>query len=149
LPGEGRIGFLVLAAIWAAAALAVPSNRVLGVDGGEGPRMATLKTFGPVDARSLGQLRRRMDAGDADYGVLCADPPPGYSQPIGGVVAYEGYVSPSGVGYDIACGCKAVRTDLHADDLRPRLPRVMDEIVRRISFGFGRSNAEPVAHPVL
>ena len=33
-------------------------------------------------------------------------------QPIGGGIAYEGYVSPSGVGYDIGCGNKAVRTDL-------------------------------------
>src|SRR5947209_7163257 len=111
--------------------------------------MATVKTFGPIDQRSLEQLQRCMDAGDAEYGVLCADHHPGYSQPIGGVVAYEGYVSPSGVGYDIACGNKAVRTDLHADELRPRVPRLMDEIVRRISFGVGRSNAERVDHPVL
>ena len=40
---------------------------------------------------------------DAEYGVLCADHHPGYSQPIGGAIAYEGYVSPSGVGYDIGC----------------------------------------------
>src|ERR1700727_665786 len=64
----------------------------------------TIKTFGPVDERSLKQLERCMDAGDADYGVLCADHHPGYSQPIGGAIAYEGYVSPSGVGYDIGCG---------------------------------------------
>jgi tRNA-splicing ligase RtcB (3'-phosphate/5'-hydroxy nucleic acid ligase) len=65
--------------------------------------MGSIKTFGPVDERSLDQLKRCMDAGDAEYGVLCADHHPGYSQPIGGAVAYEGYVSPSGVGYDIAC----------------------------------------------
>jgi tRNA-splicing ligase RtcB len=59
----------------------------------------TVKTFGPVDERSLAQLERCMEAGDAAYGVLCADHHPGYSQPIGGGIAYEGYVSPSGVGY--------------------------------------------------
>ena len=57
-----------------------------------------IKTFGPVDERSLKQLERCMSAGDAEYGVLCADHHPGYSQPIGGAIAYEGYVSPSGVG---------------------------------------------------
>jgi tRNA-splicing ligase RtcB (3'-phosphate/5'-hydroxy nucleic acid ligase) len=62
-----------------------------------------IRTFGPVDERSLTQLERCMAAGDADYGVLCADHHPGYSQPIGGAIAYEGYVSPSGVGYDIGC----------------------------------------------
>ena len=44
-----------------------------------------------------------MEAGEAELGVLCADHHPGYSQPIGGGIAYEGYVSPSGVGYDIGC----------------------------------------------
>jgi tRNA-splicing ligase RtcB len=44
-----------------------------------------------------------MEAGDAELGVLCADHHPGYSQPIGGAIAYEDYVSPSGVGYDIGC----------------------------------------------
>ena len=59
-----------------------------------------IKSFGPVDARSLEQLERCMHAGDAEYGVLCADHHPGYSQPIGGGIAYEDYVSPSGVGGD-------------------------------------------------
>ena len=79
--------------------------------------MSTIKTFGDVDARSLVQLERCMAAGDADFGVLCADHHVGYSQPIGGAVAYEGYVSPSGVGYDIGCGNKAAQTELTRADL--------------------------------
>ncbi len=51
--------------------------------------MRTIKTFGSVDERSLAQLERCMDAGDAEFGVLCADHHPGYSQPIGGGIAYE------------------------------------------------------------
>jgi tRNA-splicing ligase RtcB len=53
-----------------------------------------------------------MKAGDAEFGVLCADHHPGYSQPIGGAVAYEGYVSPSGVGYDIGCLAAGTRVAL-------------------------------------
>ena len=83
--------------------------------------MSTIKTFGDVDARSLEQLERCMAAGDAEFGVLCADHHPGYSQPIGGGIAYEGYVSPSGVGYDIGCGNKAARTALTRG--RPRRAR--------------------------
>ena len=79
-----------------------------------------IKTFGSVDERSLEQLKRCMEAGDAQYGVLCADHHPGYSQPIGGAVAYEGYVSPSGVGYDIGCGNKAACTQLTMADLEQR-----------------------------
>src|ERR687885_77334 len=110
-----------------------------------------IKTFGSVDARSLEQLERCMAAGDAEYGVLCADHHPGYSQPIGGGIAYEGYVSPSGVGYDIGCGNKAARTELTRGDLDALggLERVMGEITRRISFGMGVPAQERVDHPVL
>jgi tRNA-splicing ligase RtcB (3'-phosphate/5'-hydroxy nucleic acid ligase) len=110
-----------------------------------------IKTFGSVDERSLKQLERCMAAGDAEYGVLCADHHPGYSQPIGGGVAYEGYVSPSGVGYDIGCGNKAARTELTLADLDERggVEALMREITRRISFGMGVSAQERVDHPVL
>ena len=110
-----------------------------------------IKTFGRVDDRSLAQLKRCMEAGDAEFGVLCADHHPGYSQPIGGAIAYEGYVSPSGCGYDIGCGNKAALTDLTTDDLAALggAERVMGEIGRRISFGMGVAAQERVAHPVL
>jgi tRNA-splicing ligase RtcB (3'-phosphate/5'-hydroxy nucleic acid ligase) len=113
--------------------------------------MGNIRTFGPVDERSLNQLRRCMEAGDADFGVLCADHHPGYSQPIGGGIAYEGYISPSGVGYDIGCGNKAVQTALTHDDLAELggVERVMQEIQRRISFGMGVPAQEKVDHPVL
>ena len=113
--------------------------------------MSMIKTFGPVDERSLKQLERCMDAGDAEFGVLCADHHPGYSQPIGGGIAYEGYVSPSGVGYDIGCGNKAVRTELTRRDLDELggLESIMREIVERISFGMGVAAQERVDHPVL
>ena len=111
----------------------------------------TIKTFGPVDERSLKQLERCMDAGDADYGVLCADHHPGYSQPIGGAIAYEGYVSPSGVGYDIGCGNKAACTELTITDLDAvgSVEQIMREITRRISFGMGVPAQERADHPVL
>jgi len=113
--------------------------------------MSTIKTFGPVDTRSLAQLERCMAAGDADFGVLCADHHPGYSQPIGGGIAFEGHVSPSGVGYDIGCGNKAVRTDLvRADlDVLGGVEPLMREITSRISFGMGVPAQERTDHPVL
>src|SRR4029077_17436974 len=87
----------------------------------------------------------------ADFGVLCADHHPGYSQPIGGGIAYEGYVSPSGVGSDIGCGNKAVQTELTRSDLDAQggVERIMGEITRRISFGMGVPATEKAEHPVL
>ncbi|HEY3106693.1 MAG TPA: RtcB family protein, partial [Gaiellaceae bacterium] len=110
-----------------------------------------IKTFGPVDERSLKQLERCMEAGDAELGVLCADHHPGYSQPIGGGIAYEGYISPSGVGYDIGCGNKAVRTPATRADLEALggVEALMGEITRRISFGMGVPAHERTDHPVL
>ncbi|WP_205699037.1 RtcB family protein [Conexibacter sp. SYSU D00693] len=104
---------------------------------------------GDVDERAVAQLRRCAEAGGAVAGVLCADGHVGYSQPIGGAVAYPDHISPSGVGYDIGCGNKAVRTELRVDEVRAELPRIMDTIVERVSFGVGRHNDEPVDHPVL
>ena len=113
--------------------------------------MSTITTFGDVDRRSLEQLERCMQAGDAEFGVLCADHHPGYSQPIGGGIAYEGYVSPSGVGYDIGCGNKAAQTALTRADLDGLggVEAIMREITRRISFGLGRPAAERADHEVI
>ncbi len=53
----------------------------------------------------------------------------------------------SGVGFDIACGNHAIRTDVQAKEIR--VPEIMNEIYRRISFGIGRPNNEPAYHEVL
>ncbi len=91
----------------------------------------------------------RMVAEDADRVALMADHHLGYSMPIGGVAAYRDLVSPSGVGFDIACGNKAVRLDLSAREIGPRIAEIMDEIFHSISFGMGRKNPEPVEHPLF
>ena len=53
------------------------------------------------------------NCGNAARCALMADHHQGYAVPIGAVVAYHDKVSP-GVGYDIACGNKAVRLDISA-----------------------------------
>jgi tRNA-splicing ligase RtcB (3'-phosphate/5'-hydroxy nucleic acid ligase) len=108
-----------------------------------------ITVYGDVDDRAVDQLRRCARAGDALRGALCADGHVGYSQPIGGAVAYPDHISPSGVGYDIACGNKAARTNVRAEEIRADLGKIMDSIFGRISFGVGRKNDEPVDHPVL
>jgi tRNA-splicing ligase RtcB (3'-phosphate/5'-hydroxy nucleic acid ligase) len=106
-----------------------------------------IRVIGDHDDKTVAQLRRCVEVEEDARGVLCADGHLGYSMPIGGAVAYHEHVSPAGVGFDIGCGVKGVRTDVRAEDLD--VPAVMDEVVRRISFGVGRSNDEPVDHPVL
>jgi tRNA-splicing ligase RtcB (3'-phosphate/5'-hydroxy nucleic acid ligase) len=88
-------------------------------------------------------------ARDAEHAALMADHHLGYAVPIGGVIAWEGRVSPSGVGYDIACGNKAVRTDMDAGDLRRHIRRIMDDVWGTLSFGVGRRNSEAVDHELF
>jgi len=65
----------------------------------------------------------------------------GYGFCIGGVAATDpvegGVVSPGGVGYDINCGVRLIRTNLSADDVRPRIGLLMDALYRRIPAGVG------------
>lgn len=105
--------------------------------------------FGDHEQRTLDQFTRCVEAEEGAIGALMPDGHVGYSMPIGGVVAYREHVSPSGVGYDIGCGNKAVLTNLTGIELDRVVPQLMDEIVKQISFGMGRSNPEPIEHDVL
>jgi tRNA-splicing ligase RtcB len=76
-----------------------------------------------------------------------ADGHVGYVMPIGGVAAYRNRVSVVGVGFDIACGNAAIRTDATVADLgdtevarRATLAGLADDIQGTISFGIGRKN---------
>lgn len=92
-----------------------------------------------ADGAALAQLYRCLDHEAAVAGALMADHHKGYSMPIGGVVAYDGYLSPSGVGFDIGCGNEAVLTDAYVDDFEPdEWAQLADEIAEKISFGVGR-----------
>jgi len=64
----------------------------------------------------------------------------GYGLPVGGVVATdaaEGVVSPGGVGYDINCGVRLLRTDLLASEVRPRLDLMVEALARAVPSGVG------------
>lgn len=64
----------------------------------------------------------------------------GYGFPIGGVAAMDaehGVVSPGGVGFDINCGVRLVHTTLTADDVRPKLRELINQIFRDVPCGTG------------
>lgn len=109
--------------------------------------MKDIHIFGSeiIDQAAIDQLQNCLL--EDSIGVMTADGHLGYAHPIGGAIAYRDHVSVSGVGYDIGCGNMAVRTDIKASDVD--VPKVMDEIYRRVSFGMGRPNNERVDHPVL
>jgi tRNA-splicing ligase RtcB (3'-phosphate/5'-hydroxy nucleic acid ligase) len=108
--------------------------------------------FGEHEPKTLAQLEDV--ASRAERAALMADGHLGYVMPIGGVAAYREKVSVVGVGFDIACGNAAIRTDLTlgASDLIDRLPTIADEIQDVVSFGIGRKNRSddaPVGHALF
>jgi len=106
-----------------------------------------IPVWGPLDEGALSQIK--TCARSADKVALMADHHKGYAVPIGGVVAYKNSISPSGVGFDIACGNKAVLLDMPGSSLRADIAKIMDAIWQTISFGVGRRNAETVEHPLF
>jgi tRNA-splicing ligase RtcB len=93
--------------------------------------------FGTHEPQTLAQLHDV--AARAVRTALMADGHVGFTMPIGGVAAYREQVSVVGVGYDIACGNAAIRTNLTAERLG-KLDPLADEIAATISFGMGRKN---------
>jgi tRNA-splicing ligase RtcB (3'-phosphate/5'-hydroxy nucleic acid ligase) len=109
--------------------------------------------FGTHEPQTIAQLEGV--ASRAERAALMADGHLGYVMPIGGVAAYREQVSVVGVGFDIACGNAAIRTDLTqagSPDLLNRLGEIADAIQDDISFGIGRKNRSddaPVDHPLF
>ncbi|NJC95346.1 MAG: RNA-splicing ligase RtcB [Anaerolineales bacterium] len=101
----------------------------------------------PVDESALSQIRNC--ARTAEAAALMADHHKGYAVPIGGVVAYRDSISPSGVGFDIACGNKAVLLDVPASEIRVNIRTIMDDIWRNLSFGIGLKNRVRVDHELF
>lgn len=74
------------------------------------------------------------------YAITMPDGHEGYGFPIGGVAATdydEGLISPGGVGYDINCGVRLIRTNLTEEQVRPVLPRLVDTIFNLVPSGLG------------
>jgi tRNA-splicing ligase RtcB len=116
-----------------------------------------MKIFGQHDEQTISQFQHvREHAVDA---ALMADGHVGYVMPIGGVAAYHDKISVVGVGFDIACGNAAIRTDLTLDALgrtpektTKLLGKIADAIADTVSFGVGRKNQAddaPIDHPLF
>ena len=101
----------------------------------------------PVDLGALEQIERARET--CEYAALMADHHKGYGVPIGGVVASQVRVSPTAVGYDIACGNLAARLDVDAATVRADIANVMDRIAGAISFGIGRTSGFDVEDPLF
>ncbi|MBU4373161.1 MAG: RtcB family protein [Euryarchaeota archaeon] len=74
------------------------------------------------------------------YAMAMPDAHSGYGFPIGGVAAFDrntGIISPGGVGYDINCGVRILRTNLTEDEVRPGMKELIELLFHEIPSGVG------------
>ncbi|MGB5107637.1 MAG: RtcB family protein [Candidatus Zixiibacteriota bacterium] len=68
----------------------------------------------------------------------------GYGFPIGGVAAFstsDGVISPGGIGFDINCGMRLIRTNLVLEEVKPKLPQLLDRLFQLVPAGVGVKGA--------
>ena len=90
--------------------------------------------------------------GIVKYSLTMPDGHQGYGFPIGGVVACdfeEGVISPGGVGYDINCGVRLIKTDILEGEVRPNIPQLLDLLFENIPSGLGLSGKISMSYSEL
>ena len=105
---------------------AVSTSEMLG-------SMMSDRTF--RQAQNVAQLPGILEAS-----YVMPDGHEGYGFPIGGVAAFDpddGIVSPGGVGYDINCGVRLIRTNLSEKDIRPKLKPLISALYTNVPSGVG------------
>ncbi|MDZ7332118.1 MAG: RtcB family protein [candidate division KSB1 bacterium] len=89
----------------------------------------------PLQVQNVSQL-----PGIVNYSMAMPDIHWGYGFPIGGVAAFDlsnGVISPGGVGYDINCGVRLLRTAISSSDIQDKIPELVDNLFHYIPSGVG------------
>src|SRR6266446_2324470 len=93
---------------------------------------ATEKLFEEIDDGVFEQVTNvACLPGIQKYAICMPDGHWGYGFPIGGVAAFSldhGVISPGGIGFDINCGMRLIRTNLTLPEVRPHLERLLEEL---------------------
>jgi tRNA-splicing ligase RtcB len=127
---------------------------------GEGEQRAEVKMYGSaplletMDDKVLEQISNvaRLP-GLVGAAMTMPDAHWGYGFPIGGVAAFDpeegGIVSAGGVGFDISCGIRCLRTNLSLEQAAPLFPRLADALYRDIPAGVGEEGELKLGIPEL
>ncbi len=90
--------------------------------------------------------------GIVSHSVVLPDGHEGYGFPVGGVAAMdaeEGMISPGGVGYDINCGVRLLRSNLNEDQVRSKLKNLVTDLFSSIPSGVGSKGSVKLSHSEL
>ncbi len=110
--------------------------------------IATESLFAQMEEAVFTQLSNVAKLpGIIKYALCMPDGHWGYGFPIGGVAAIDpeqGVISPGGIGFDINCGMRLLRTDLTLQEVRPKIRTLVDALYRKIPAGMGREAVLPI-----
>jgi tRNA-splicing ligase RtcB len=102
---------------------------------------ATEKLLGEMDKGVFEQVTNvACLPGIQKYSYCMPDGHWGYGFPIGGVAAFSkenGVISPGGIGFDINCGMRLIRTDLTVDEVQPKIRELVDVLFKTVPAGVG------------
>jgi tRNA-splicing ligase RtcB len=90
--------------------------------------------------------------GIVSHSVVLPDGHEGYGFPVGGVAAMDaedGMISPGGVGYDINCGVRLLRSNLTEDAVRSKLKELVTDLFSSIPSGVGSKGSVKLNHSQL
>ena len=97
--------------------------------------------LGGIDPDTIDQIANVATLpGIQKYSMAMPDAHLGYGFAIGGVAAFdaeEGVISPGGVGFDINCGVRLIRTNLQKEDVVPEIKKLVDELFNNVPSGVG------------
>lgn len=93
-----------------------------------------------LESGAIDQFVNCMSLPDVVRGALMPDAHAGYVLPIGAVVATQGTIYPSFVGYDIGCGMSATKLNLMASDIEGFEKDIYEAIRRAVPVGFSKNN---------
>ena len=133
--GLRRLATQVAEAVWEIPPTAKPGMRV------PARIYATPELLTQMDDGVFDQVTNvAMLPGIVNYACCMPDGHWGYGFPIGGLAAMDpdsGVISPGGIGFDINCGMRLVRTNLTFEDIRDRLHDLVDALYKRVPAGVG------------
>ncbi|UCD94598.1 MAG: RtcB family protein [Candidatus Zixiibacteriota bacterium] len=103
--------------------------------------LSSPELFGGIDHKVIDQITNvACLPGIKKYALCMPDGHMGYGFPIGGVAAFsidDGVISPGGIGFDINCGMRILRTNLTFDELRPKMEELLSRLFATIPSGVG------------
>lgn len=123
----------------------------IGTDYKKGMRVPTriIATKELLDEMDLGVFEQLTNVatlpGIQKYAYCMPDGHWGYGFPVGGVAAFDtkdGVISPGGIGFDINCGMRILKTSLTEEEVRPKIKQLVDQLFRDIPTGVGKKGVK-------